>query len=117
MTDPGEHSRPEPPLAGDETATLVLGHTLAQALGARGITVNTVSPGVIDTDMGAWVHSAEWLEETIVSRIALGRLGSADDIADIVGFLASLDARWVTGVTIDASGGMWLGPNVARERL
>jgi NAD(P)-dependent dehydrogenase (short-subunit alcohol dehydrogenase family) len=86
--------------------------TLAQALGPRGITVNTVTPGVIDTDMGAWVHSTPGLEENIVATIALGRLGQPADIADAVALLASHDARWVTGTTLDASGGTWLGPNM-----
>jgi 3-oxoacyl-[acyl-carrier protein] reductase len=89
-----------------------LGHALAQVLGARGITVNTVLPGVIDTDMGAWVH-AMGLEEAIVSTAALRRLGQAGDVADVVAFLASDDARWVTGVKLDASGGYWLGPNAS----
>ena len=91
----------------------VLSHTLAQALGGRGITVNTVTPGVTDTDMGAWVHSAPGIEDGVVSTIALGRLGQPDDIADTVAFLASPNGRWVTGVTIDASGGQWLGPSAA----
>ena len=63
--------------------------------------------------MGAWVHSAAGLEENIVSTIALGRLGLPADIADVVAFFASHDARWCTGVVIDASGGTWLGPNAA----
>ncbi len=88
----------------------VLTRTLAQALGARGITVNAVSPGVVDTDMGAWVHSSPELEAAIVSTVALGRIGLPDDIAAIVAFLASADARWITGEIIDASGGQWLGP-------
>jgi 3-oxoacyl-[acyl-carrier protein] reductase len=88
----------------------VLGHTLAQTLGPRRITVNTVTPGVVDTDMGAWVHSAPGLKENVVSTVALGRLGTPEDVAGIVGFLASPDAGWITGVTIDASGGQWLGP-------
>jgi 3-oxoacyl-[acyl-carrier protein] reductase len=95
----------------NKAAMEALSRTLAQALGKRGITVNTVAPGVIETDMGAWVHSAPGLEENIVSTIALGRLGQPADIADVVAFLASHDARWVTGVTLDASGGSWLGPN------
>jgi 3-oxoacyl-[acyl-carrier protein] reductase len=87
-----------------------LSHTLAQALGPRGITVNTVAPGVIDTDMGAWMHSSAEVEAAIVSTTALGRVGQPADVADVVAFLASHDARWVTGVTIEASGGQWLGP-------
>jgi len=88
----------------------VLSRTLAQALGPRGITVNTVNPGVIDTDTGAWMHSSAQVEAAIVSATALGRVGQPADVAGVVAFLASHDARWITGVTIEASGGNWLGP-------
>lgn len=88
----------------------VLSYTLAQALGSRGITVNTVTPGVVDTDMGAWVHSSPEIETAVVQTIALGRVGEPADVADIVEFLASPKGRWVTGANIDASGGQWLGP-------
>jgi 3-oxoacyl-[acyl-carrier protein] reductase len=91
----------------------VLTRTLAQALGARGITVNAVTPGVVDTDMGAWIRSAPGIEAAVASTITLGRIGKPDDIADIVAFLASGDARWITGEAIDASGGQWLGPNAS----
>ncbi len=46
----------------------------------------------------------------------MGRIGQPSDIADVVAFLASDDARWVTGTTIEASGGMWLGPSTTRPR-
>jgi 3-oxoacyl-[acyl-carrier protein] reductase len=88
----------------------VMSHTLAQTLGERGITVNTVAPGVVDTDMGSWVHSSPEIEAGVRSTVALGRIGRPADVADIVAFLASDDARWVTGAVIDASGGQWLGP-------
>jgi 3-oxoacyl-[acyl-carrier protein] reductase len=88
----------------------VMSHTLAQALGVRGITVNTVAPGVVDTDMGSWVHSSPEIESTVRSTVALGRIGHPAEVADIVAFLASDDARWVTGAVLDASGGQWLGP-------
>jgi 3-oxoacyl-[acyl-carrier protein] reductase len=88
----------------------VLSRTLAQQLGPRGVTVNTVTPGVVDTDMGAWVDSAPDLRAQVSSTVALGRIGQAADIADVVAFLASDDARWVTGQSIEASGGQWLGP-------
>ena len=91
----------------------VLTRTLAQALGARGITVNTVTPGVVDTDMGAWIHAAPGIEAAVRSTVALGRIGKPDDIADVVAFLTSNDARWITGEAIDASGGQWLGPSAS----
>jgi 3-oxoacyl-[acyl-carrier protein] reductase len=88
----------------------VLSRTLAQQLGPRGITVNSVAAGVVDTDMGAWLDSAPELRAQISSTVALGRIGQARDVADVVAFLASNDARWVTGQLIEASGGQWLGP-------
>jgi 3-oxoacyl-[acyl-carrier protein] reductase len=87
-----------------------LGHTLAQQLGPRRITVNSVLPGVVETDMGAWVDSAPELRAGVVSTIALGRLGQPADVADVVAFLASDRGRWITGQSLDASGGAWLGP-------
>jgi 3-oxoacyl-[acyl-carrier protein] reductase len=91
----------------------VLSHTLAQQLAARRITVNVVTPGVVDTDMGSWARASEEIEAGVVSSIALGRLGQPADIADVVAFLASHDARWITGAAIDVSGGQWLGPPAA----
>jgi 3-oxoacyl-[acyl-carrier protein] reductase len=88
----------------------VLSRTLAQQLGPRGITVNSVTAGVVDTDMGAWLDSAPDLRAQVSSTVALGRIGQAGDIADVVAFLASDDARWITGQSIEASGGQWLGP-------
>lgn len=88
----------------------VLSRTLAQQLGPRGITVNSVNAGVVDTDMGAWVDSAPDLRAQVASTVALGRIGQATDIADVVAFLASEDARWITGQSLEASGGTWLGP-------
>jgi 3-oxoacyl-[acyl-carrier protein] reductase len=87
-----------------------LSTTLAQQLGPRGITVNSVAPGTMDTDMGAWLDSTPGLRAQVSSTIALGRIGQAADIADVVAFLASDDARWITGQSIEASGGQWLGP-------
>jgi 3-oxoacyl-[acyl-carrier protein] reductase len=72
--------------------------------------VNAVAPGVIDTKQGAWMHTSAEVEAAIVSATALGRVGQPADVADVVAFLASHDARWITGVTIEASGGYWLGP-------
>jgi 3-oxoacyl-[acyl-carrier protein] reductase len=88
----------------------VLSRTLAQQLGPRGITVNSVTAGVVDTDMGAWLDSAPDLRARVSSTVALGRIGEAGDVADVVAFLASDDARWITGQSIEASGGQWLGP-------
>ena len=78
--------------------------SLAVELGARGITVNAVAPGVIDTDMSAFVRSADG-EAFALGKQALKRVGKSDDIADVVSFLAGPKARWVTGQVIEATGG------------
>ena len=77
--------------------------TLAKQLGSRGITVNTVAPGVTLTDINsAWLHGEA--ERQIVAMTTLGRIGLPDDIAEVVGFLVSNGGRWVTGQYIEASG-------------
>lgn len=79
----------------------------AREFGPRGITVNTVSPGATDTDLLRSSNPPEALERTI-TLTALGRLGEPADIADVVAFLASPDARWITGQNIRATGGLLL---------
>ncbi|MGA5817472.1 SDR family oxidoreductase [Kitasatospora sp. NPDC094028] len=82
---------------------------LAKQLGPRGITVNSVAPGVVDTDVNAdWLRGNPAAEAHAASLAALGRVGQPADIADIVAFLASDDARWVTGRVVDATGGAGL---------
>jgi 3-oxoacyl-[acyl-carrier protein] reductase len=76
----------------------------AADLGSRHITVNAVAPGLTDTDMAA--HVPPEIKNVIVSRTPLGQLGRAEDIADVVAFLASDNGRWITGHTITASGGL-----------
>ncbi|MDM0085384.1 SDR family oxidoreductase [Variovorax sp. J31P179] len=76
---------------------------LAQHLGNRGITVNAVAPGATDTDM-----LPDSIREMLKSRVALGRIGTASDVANIVVFLASQDAGWLTGQLLHASGGQEL---------
>ncbi|MFE1265680.1 SDR family NAD(P)-dependent oxidoreductase [Streptomyces albogriseolus] len=83
--------------------------TLAKALGPRGITVNSVAPGIIDTDINAsWLRGNEAAERSAAELSALGRVGRPEDVADVVAFLASDDARWVTGQILDATGGSQL---------
>ncbi|MBB4917229.1 SDR family oxidoreductase [Streptosporangium saharense] len=84
--------------------------TLANDLGRRGITVNTVAPGAVRTDMTAGYTSIPEAVATLESITALGRLGEPEDVADVVTFLASPQARWITGQTVDVSGGTYLGP-------
>jgi 3-oxoacyl-[acyl-carrier protein] reductase len=76
----------------------------AALLGPRGIRVNAVAPGVIDTDMSGFVRSDEGRDYTL-SIQALQRIGHPDDVADVIAFLASDAARWVTGDTLQAGGG------------
>jgi NAD(P)-dependent dehydrogenase (short-subunit alcohol dehydrogenase family) len=84
--------------------------TLANELGARGITVNAVAPGATRTAANGAVFDIPGLAEHIAATTALGRLGGADDVADVVAFLVSDGARWITGQVVDASGGLFLGP-------
>ncbi|MFI6024424.1 SDR family oxidoreductase [Amycolatopsis magusensis] len=82
--------------------------TLAQDLGARGITVNAVAPGTIETDIHPWM--ADPLAKAAAAKFSVfDRVGQPDDVAEVVGFLASEQARWVTGQVLDASGGSGLG--------
>lgn len=82
--------------------------TLAKDLGHRGVTVNAVGPGATATDMNAVRLAAPGGREAIAARSPLNRVAEPEDIADIVAFLASDDARWVTGQWIDATGGALL---------
>ena len=91
----------------------VLGRSLANIVGERGITVNNVSPGITDTDMNSWLHESDDAASGVTSITALDRVGAAADIADAVAFFASDDSRWITGETVDVNGGLWLG---RRER-
>ncbi|MGW2842112.1 SDR family oxidoreductase [Streptomyces sp. NPDC001493] len=77
----------------------------AAELGARGITVNTVSPGATDTDLLRGTNPAEALA-TIPAMTPLGRLGTPSDIAAVVAFLAGDEGRWITGQNIRATGGL-----------
>jgi 3-oxoacyl-[acyl-carrier protein] reductase len=77
---------------------------LAASLGARGIRVNAVAPGVIDTDMSSFTKTAEG-RATVQGMQALKRIGQPTDVASVIAFLASDDARWITGDTIHVDGG------------
>ena len=81
-----------------------LAKSLAIELGPRGITVNTVAPGVIESDMTEFVQSDDGRNFTL-GKQALKRIGKPEDVADVVAFLVSDAARWVTGETIEVGGG------------
>jgi len=82
------------------------GRALARELGSRSITVNAVAPGFIDTDMTRELPEAQ--REALLTQIPLGRLGQAQEIANVVSFLASDGAAYVTGATIPVNGGMYM---------
>ncbi|SED74773.1 NAD(P)-dependent dehydrogenase, short-chain alcohol dehydrogenase family [Streptomyces sp. 2224.1] len=84
----------------------VFSHTLAKHLGPRAITVNSVIAGFTRTDMTAAALADPANLERNISLTALGRIGQIPDIADTVAFLASDDARWITGAKIDVTGGV-----------
>jgi 3-oxoacyl-[acyl-carrier protein] reductase len=79
---------------------------LAQELGSRGITVNCVAPGFIDTDMTRALDAGQ--TAALLQRIPLGRLGDAADVAAAVGFLCLPSAGYVTGSTLHVNGGMYM---------
>lgn len=76
----------------------------AVILGHRGIRVNAVAPGVIDNDMSNFTKT-EAGRKTALGLQALKRIGKPEDVADVVAFLASQDARWITGASIPVDGG------------
>ncbi|MFC1773159.1 3-oxoacyl-ACP reductase FabG [Pseudomonadota bacterium] len=78
--------------------------SLAREVGSRGITVNAVAPGFIDTDMTRELPEAQ--RETLIQQVPLGSLGTAEDIANAVCFLASDQANYITGETLHVNGGM-----------
>lgn len=78
--------------------------SLAREVGSRGITVNVVAPGFIDTDMTRALPEAQ--RDALLGQIPLGRLGSAIEIANAVAFLASPGAAYITGETLHVNGGM-----------
>lgn len=80
--------------------------SLAQEIGSRGITVNAIAPGFIDTDMTK--ELPEQQTEALLSKIPLGRLGQPEEIASVVAFLASEKGAYVTGETVHVNGGMYM---------
>ena len=81
--------------------------SLAKEIGSRGITVNAVAPGFIDTDMTR--DLPEQQTQALLAQIPLGRLGQPEEIAAVVGFLASSEGGYITGETLHVNGGMYMG--------
>ncbi|TXK65879.1 3-oxoacyl-ACP reductase FabG [Alkalisalibacterium limincola] len=80
--------------------------SMAREVGSRGITVNVVAPGFIETDMTRDLPEAQ--KEAMLGQIALGRLGSPEDIAEAVAFLAGPAGAYITGETLHVNGGMYM---------
>jgi 3-oxoacyl-[acyl-carrier protein] reductase len=81
--------------------------SLAREIGSRGVTINVIAPGFIDTDMTA--ELSEDRKAQIVANIPLARYGSSSEVADAVAFLASADAAYITGAVIPVDGGLGMG--------
>jgi 3-oxoacyl-[acyl-carrier protein] reductase len=92
--------------AAAKAGIIAFSKSLAREIGSRGITVNVVAPGFIDTDMTRALTDDQ--RKALLPNIALGRLGAAQDIADAVAFLASPSANYITGETLHVNGGMYM---------
>ena len=92
--------------AAAKAGIIAFSKSLAREIGSRGITVNVVAPGFIDTDMTRALSEEQ--RSALLGQIALGRLGAAEDIANAVAFLASPAAAYVTGETLHVNGGMYM---------
>jgi len=92
--------------AAAKAGIIAFSKSLAKEIGSRGITVNVVAPGFIDTDMTRALPEAA--RDALLGNIALGRLGRPEEIAGAVAFLASPAAAYVTGTTLHVNGGMYM---------
>ncbi|MEU9833729.1 beta-ketoacyl-ACP reductase [Streptosporangium sp. NPDC048047] len=93
--------------AASKAGMIGFARSAARELGSRGITVNVVAPGFVETDMTAELEEAH--QEMIRKSIPLGRYASADEVARVVRFLASEDAAYITGAVIPVDGGLGMG--------
>ena len=93
--------------AASKSGLVGLARSLARELGSRGITFNVVAPGFVETDMTA--ELPEDLQKTYQSQIPLGRFASVDEVANVVRFLASDEAAYITGAVVPVDGGLGMG--------
>ena len=101
MGNPGQAA-----YAASKAGLIGLAKSLAREVGSRGITVNVIAPGLIDTDMANSLPEERRRE--MVSHVPLGRLGKAEEVAGAVAFLLGKDAGYVTGVVLNMSGGLYM---------
>ena len=90
---------------GTKGAVDAITRTLAKELGPRKIRVNAVNPGLTSTEGNAFMAGSDFFNAAI-AQTPLGRIGAPDDIADVVTFIASDDARWITGALLQVGGGL-----------
>lgn len=102
MSNPGQSN-----YAATKAGVAGFARSLAKEVGSRGITVNTVAPGFIDTDMTRALNDDQ--RDLMLSAVPAGRLGQAQEIADLTAFLVSDKAGYITGETIHINGGMYMG--------
>lgn len=92
--------------AAAKAGMIAFSKSLAREVGSRGVTVNTVAPGFIQTAMTEQLPEAQ--QQAMKEQIALGRFGTPDDVAAAVAFLAGPDAAWISGETLHVNGGMYM---------
>jgi 3-oxoacyl-[acyl-carrier protein] reductase len=92
--------------AAAKAGIIAFSKSLAKEIGSRGVTVNVVAPGFIETDMTRALPEAQ--KDQMQAQIALGRFGAASDIAEAVAFLAGPAAAYITGETLHVNGGMYM---------
>jgi 3-oxoacyl-[acyl-carrier protein] reductase len=104
----GEYGGPRTPsYAAAKAGVMALTHCLARFLGPRGVTVNCLSPGVIESDLTAQTMPAS-LRDKILPTILLGRLGRYEELTGAAVFLASDESSYMTAQTLSVNGGAWV---------
>jgi glucose 1-dehydrogenase len=103
------------PYATSKAGIEMMTKTMALELAKKNIRANLVAPGAIQTDMNRELKENKDALESVLKQIPIGRIGNPEEVADVVEFLASDKASYVTGTTFYVDGGMTLYPSFARE--